>query len=184
MRTSTKRLPWLVLLPVAIGAVAAGYVSSSARATDPRNVTASGPMPEIDEPAITGGRVRSSELAGRPVLVNFWASWCGPCRREQPGLRRLAVRYDGRVSFLGVNWRDDPAAARVYLEEFSVPYPSVADPTGIIAHHFGVPYLPATILVDARGQMRYRLAGAQAETTLERYLEELLAEAEAPAVAR
>ncbi len=114
---------------------------------------------------------------GKVVLVNFWASWCGPCRREQPGLSRLWEEYRDRgVQFVGVNFRDDEAAALAYLEEFDVAYPSVEDPTGIIAHRFGVPYLPATVLVDAAGEMRLRLVGAQAETTLRGHIEDLLVE--------
>jgi cytochrome c biogenesis protein CcmG/thiol:disulfide interchange protein DsbE len=108
-------------------------------------------------------------------VVNFWASWCGPCRREQPGLQRLWQEYRDRgVQFVGVNFKDDPAAARAYVEEFGVTYPSVTDPSAVLAHRFGVPYIPTTILAE-HGEMDYRLLGAQTETTLRRYLEELLA---------
>jgi cytochrome c biogenesis protein CcmG, thiol:disulfide interchange protein DsbE len=110
--------------------------------------------------------------------VNFWASWCGPCRREQPGLQRLHEGYGGRgVQFLGIDFKDDPAAAQTYLEEFGVTYPSVADPSGRLAHEFGVPYLPATIMVDPNGQMRYLMVGAQPEEVVREYVDRLLAEA-------
>jgi hypothetical protein len=65
-----------------------------------------------------------------------------------------------------VNFRDDEAAARAYLEEFEVAYPSLEDASGSIAHAFGVPYLPATIVVDGTGEMRYRAVGAIEEDTL------------------
>jgi DsbE subfamily thiol:disulfide oxidoreductase len=134
-------------------------------------------MPSIDRLALKGSRVTPDQFRGRVALVNFWASWCGPCRLEQPGLERLSKELDGSgVEFLGINFMDDRAAALAYLDEFDVTYMSVADREGILAHRFGVPYLPATVLVDARGEMRYRLVGAQTETTLRRYLTELLAE--------
>ena len=172
----TRRLLLLALIPpVAVGFLAVAYLN---RETDTpgQAVEVSGPMPTISAPTLDGGRVTSDTYRGEVVVVNFWASWCGPCRREQPGLERLWGEYEPRgVQFVGVNFRDDPAAARTYLEEFGVTYPSVPD-DGVIAHRFGVPYLPATILVDGSGGMRYRLLGAQDEAVVRGYLEELLAE--------
>jgi DsbE subfamily thiol:disulfide oxidoreductase len=134
-------------------------------------------MPNIDRMALTGGRVRPEQFRGKVSLVNFWASWCGPCRVEQPGLERLSQELEAQgVQFLGINFMDDRAAALAYIDEFEVTYPSVTDREGILAYRFGVPYLPATVLVDARGEMRYRFAGAQTETTLRRYLAQLLEE--------
>jgi hypothetical protein len=79
------------------------------------------------------------------------------------------------VQSLGVNVRDDAARARTYLEEFNVTYPSVSD-EGLLSHAFRVPYYPATILVDRSGRMRHLLIGAQGETVVRGYVEELLAE--------
>ena len=140
-------------------------------------VEVEGPMPSIDRQALKGSRVTPERFRGRVAVVNFWASWCGPCRLEQPGLERLSQELEDQgVQFVGVNFQDDRAAALAYLEEFEVTYQSVADREGILAHRFGVPYLPATVLIDARGEMRYRLVGAQTETTLRGYLTELLEE--------
>jgi cytochrome c biogenesis protein CcmG/thiol:disulfide interchange protein DsbE len=72
-----------------------------------------------------------------------------------------------------VNFRDDEAAAREYVREFRVTYPSVTD-DGPLADAFGIPYLPATVVVDARGEMRYRLLGAQPEERVREYVEDLL----------
>ena len=142
------------------------------------SVETSGPMPALDEPAMRGeGRIRTEELRGKIVLVNFWASWCGPCRLEQPALERLSQEFDEEVAFLGVNFGDDRAAALEYLREFDVSYPSVEDRDGRIAHRFLVPYLPATVLVDRTGEMRYRLLGEQTEESFRRYLVALLREA-------
>jgi DsbE subfamily thiol:disulfide oxidoreductase len=134
-------------------------------------------MPRIDRAALRGDRVTPELFREKVTLVNFWASWCGPCRLEQPGLERLWGELQGNgVQFVGINFQDDRAAGLAYLDEFEVSYPSVEDREGLLAYRFGVPYLPATVLVDATGEMRYRLVGAQTETGLRRYLTQLLAE--------
>lgn len=155
---------------VALALVAALLLTacSSGAAAGPGGIVeVSGPMPELRGRTLQGGVLEPSDYAGRVVVVNFWATWCGPCRREQPELTTVQAEQgrDGAF-FIGVNFRDDAAAARAYLEEFQVPYPSLSDPSGAIAHRFGVPYLPATIVVDASGAMRFRAVGALDAPTL------------------
>jgi cytochrome c biogenesis protein CcmG/thiol:disulfide interchange protein DsbE len=175
----------LALIPVGI----VGLLWLVAAATPSQEpgaaIEVTGPTPQLSEPALTeeglavelpAGEVTPDYYSGKVLVVNFWASWCGPCREEQPGLQRLSEEYrDQGVRFIGVNFRDDAAAAREYLREFGVTYPSVQDRDGKIAHRFGVPYLPATVLSGADGQLRYRLLGAQDEADLRGYIEEILA---------
>jgi thiol-disulfide isomerase/thioredoxin len=159
---AVKRLPLVLSVALLLAACSGDVAEGPAGVSE-----VSGPMPELAGPTLDGGQLSPADYEGRVVVVNFWATWCGPCRREQPHLSAVEAEQgpDGAV-FLGVNFRDDEAAARAYLEEFEVAYPSLEDASGSIAHAFGVPYLPATIVVDGTGEMRYRAVGAIEEDTL------------------
>jgi thiol-disulfide isomerase/thioredoxin len=170
------RLALLAAIPVVLISLVWLVSATRERTLPPGSIVeVSGTMPAVEGQTLRGDAVSRDDYRGDVVVVNFWASWCGPCRQEQPGLQRLHEEYGGGgVTFVGIDFKDDPAAARTYLDEFGVTYPSVADGDGRLAHEFGVPYLPATILVDAAGQMRYLMLGAQPEDTLREHIERLL----------
>src|SRR5688572_2011096 len=127
----------------------------------------SGRMPAIEGATLAGGTLSTSDYAGRVVVVNFWATSCAPCRDEQPILSAAQSRAgDDGPFFIGINHREGADAARAYLDEFDVRYPSLGDPAGDIAFRFGVPFLPTTVVIDADGRLRYRIAGAIDEETL------------------
>jgi DsbE subfamily thiol:disulfide oxidoreductase len=138
----------------------------------------SGPMPPIEGATLAGdGRVEAGDYAGQVVVVNFWASWCAPCRREQPALEAISDRYrDEGVAVIGVNYRDDDDSARAYLREFGVGYPSVVDFPGTLLGRFGIPGLPGTVIVDASGEMRFRVLGTVNEELLEDLIDRARAE--------
>jgi thiol-disulfide isomerase/thioredoxin len=134
-----------------------------------RFVAISGPMPPLAGVTLTGERLDARAYVGKVLLINVWASWCGPCRREQPGLQALwrKLQPSGDVQFVGVDHLDNRAAALGWIARYAVTYPSFADPNGRIAGRFGVPFLPATVIVDRTGRLRYRLIGAQDPRFLE-----------------
>jgi cytochrome c biogenesis protein CcmG/thiol:disulfide interchange protein DsbE len=133
------------------------------------------PAPEFNAPTLAGGEVSSSGLEDRVVVVNFWASWCGPCRKEAPDLEATWRAYEGRrVQFLGVNFRDDEHAARAFEDEFGLTYPSAVDPSGSLAHKFGVLALPSTFVIGADGWIEYHFTGVVTEGLLRGALEDVL----------
>jgi thiol-disulfide isomerase/thioredoxin len=103
---------------------------------------------------------RIDALRGYPVVVNVWASWCGPCRFEFPTLQRLSARYGKRVAFLGVDTQDSDAAATTFLRDNPVPYPSYSDPGKEIADSLGAGLgLPDTAFYDRAGDLVYLKQG-------------------------
>lgn len=113
---------------------------------------------------------RLAELEGHPVVVNKWASWCGPCRAEFPFFAAQAEQRQDEVAFIGVDSGDSDADAAAFLDEFPVPYPSYKDPDLEVAEVFhGVAAFPTTAFYDERGELAYVKQGGYAS-------EELLAE--------
>jgi thiol-disulfide isomerase/thioredoxin len=140
------------------------------------------PAPQRTAPVLgeeDGTEAAVTDLAGAPGVLNFWGSWCGPCRTEQPELNVVAERFAGEVGFLGVNVDDPVPNATAFQREFDVPYPSVHDPAGSFAAAFGgigPSVMPSTLLVDPDGRVAARIFGSTDETELTVLLEQLLAE--------
>jgi cytochrome c biogenesis protein CcmG/thiol:disulfide interchange protein DsbE len=105
--------------------------------------------PDFELPTLSGGTLSSDDLKDHPVVVNFWASWCLPCREEAPLLERTWRRYrDEGVVFLGVNIKDAESDAKAFVEEFDITYPMVRDLDQELTRAFGVRGLPETFFVD------------------------------------
>lgn len=114
------------------------------------------------------------QLRGTPVVVNIWASWCGPCREETPALVDAARRYGREVQFLGVDHQDGRGAAQEFLRRYDVPYPSVFDSSGAIHRSLGFIGLPDTVFYDASGQIAATWTGPLTPEALRKNLEQLL----------
>jgi thiol-disulfide isomerase/thioredoxin len=115
-----------------------------------------------------------AQLQGTPVVLNIWASWCGPCRDEAPLLTAAAQKYGHQVQFLGVDILDQTGAAATFATEFHVPYPSVFDPTGDIRDGFGFLGQPDTIFFDAHGTKIKIVSGALTAQLLDAEIQRLL----------
>jgi len=123
-------------------------------------------LAELYEPGgvvIEGGtgayEERIAALEGHPVVVNKWASWCGPCRVEFPHFQQQAAKRADEVAFLGINSNDSTDAAETFLRGHPVPYPSFSDPDEEIAGSLGAPNFPTTFFYDADGELVHTRQG-------------------------
>jgi thiol-disulfide isomerase/thioredoxin len=120
--------------------------------------------PQVSGTTLTGGTFRLSADRGSVVVMNFWGSWCTPCREEAPVLGSLARHFaPDRVRFLGVDIRDDPASAEAFMRTYRISYPSLNDPNDLIALDFRSTAppagIPTTLVIDGSGQIMARVIG-------------------------
>jgi thiol-disulfide isomerase/thioredoxin len=170
----------LVLLAVLV-AGCAGNQSGQPQAGDTRFVAGDGKMqvfgvgerkaaPAIEGPTLDGGTASLAAHKGKVVVLNFWASWCGPCRAEAPVLKEVAAKTKGSVEFLGVDFKDRQADALAFERTEQTGYPHLFDQPGKVALAFQgtVPpaAIPSTLIIDKQGRIAARALGAVKYTDL------------------
>jgi thiol-disulfide isomerase/thioredoxin len=137
--------------------------------------------PDVSGTTLTGTRFRLSADRGSVVVMNFWGSWCTPCREEAPALGTLAQHFAGTgVRFIGVDIRDDPASAEAFMRTFRIGYPSLNDPNDAIALDFSgtVPPagIPTTLVIDRSGRIAARIVGQASYSGLKALITQAAAE--------
>ncbi|HXF83681.1 MAG TPA: TlpA disulfide reductase family protein [bacterium] len=160
--------PWVVVLAVAVIAVATAVaVGLRGRGERPGRLESAPPGPAAGPPApdfrlraFDGRSIGLSDFAGRVVVLNFWASWCTPCKEEMPTLERVWREFRGRgVVVLGVNVLDDRRQAEAFLQAFGITYPNVFDPGQERMLAYRVTGLPTTVFIDRQRRIRAHVAG-------------------------
>lgn len=176
-RRSRRRVRWIALgvglIVVLIVGVLAGAQLGEPRLADSPLVGKPAPTFELRS-LDSDTTLRNSTLSGRLYLVNYWASWCVPCREEAPVLQSFYERWSpSGVELIGIVYNDTEAAARRFRDEFSLSYPQVVDPKFESILEFGVRGIPETFIVDQRGIIMAHLIGAVREGTLDDVLEQI-----------
>jgi cytochrome c biogenesis protein CcmG/thiol:disulfide interchange protein DsbE len=161
---SLPSILWMVVPLAIVGLLAFGFLSSGHS------------RPQLGEPAppftlalLDGSQVALRDLRGQVVVLNFWASWCDPCRREAPELQQVWEQYQDRgVAFLGVTFQDARGASQAFIERFGLTYPNGVDERGRISQAYGVVAVPETFVIDRDGKIAFvHIGEVRAETIVQ-----------------
>ena len=125
------------------------------------------PAPAFALQLFGGAQWQLSAQRGHPVLINFWASWCPPCKAEMPIVQAGYERWHDRLSFVGIDVWDTPQDAQAFLQQYGASYPNGDDPAGKIAINYGLTGVPETFIVDAKGQVIQHYIGPLDATALD-----------------
>jgi cytochrome c biogenesis protein CcmG/thiol:disulfide interchange protein DsbE len=154
-----------------IGLLTFGLLSKGSSGIALGEAAPTSPLPRLEGE----GSGSLADYRGRWVLVNFWASWCIPCREEAPALERFQQRHgDARFTVLGVDSRDLSGDGRAFVRRFELSYPQLRDGNGDAAHEYGTTGVPENFLVDPAGRVRLLVRGPVSEEYLDRYVAPLL----------
>lgn len=143
---------------------------------DPRSIESpliGQPAPPFSLQDLDGNRVDLESLAGRPVVINFWATWCQPCIAEHPMLIEASRRFADRVHFVGIVYQDEPQLIRRFVAERGGWGPSLLDPGNRVAIAYGVYGAPETFILDTDGTVVEKMTGLLQWASLNSILEEL-----------
>lgn len=145
-------------------------------------VTVGKPAPPWSGTDLDGKPIALSNYRGHPLLINFWASWCGPCRAEQPALNAVADAYGARgFRIVGIDVRDNLEQAKIFRGELKMTYRSVFDQAARLGYAYQVDAPPSSVFIDAGGVVRFKITGELSEQDFRRIIEDkLLGDAKAP----
>lgn len=137
-------------------------------------IPAGAPAPDFTLVTATGEAVRLSDFRGRPVVLNFWATWCPPCRAEMPDLQALYdTGRDRGLVVLGVNLQESAVAVSAFATRYNLAFPLALDTDGAVARLYGILPLPTTYFIDATGRVRSRVQGQAPPAVLRRETDRL-----------
>jgi thiol-disulfide isomerase/thioredoxin len=142
---------------IRVGLLAAVATAAVAASSD------AGPAPEFALGALNGGKATLSQYKGQVVMINFWATWCGPCQQEMPLLDQMYKKYKGAgFTLLGVNVDKDAPPVKDLLTKKPVSFPVLLDPENKVSKIYRVNAMPSTVIVDRKGNVRYVHKGYKA----------------------
>jgi thiol-disulfide isomerase/thioredoxin len=184
-----EKQPWgilsLILLGLVVGAGIGAYllilngylhldwfdqfVGNSSQAS----IQVNKPVPDFEFVSMSGDPVHLDDLKGKPILVNFWATWCAPCKLEMPLIQAFADKYADELVVLPINADDDPAAIQKFIDELRLTMPVYVDKDGKVESLFHILGLPTTYFIDREGNLKKQHVGVMTEEQLHAYLVEL-----------
>ena len=137
----------------------AGLSEQSDRIVESGSVSVNSTAPIFSLPNLTGARVKLDDYLGKVVIVNFWATWCAPCKEEIPFLDEFSLEHPDTIAILGIAVSDSEESVRSFIEQINVSYPILIDETGVVGSTYHVVEYPTTYFVDATGIIRGKYIG-------------------------
>ena len=138
------------------------------------------PVPSLDAPApgfeltsLTGESIQLADYGGKPILLNFWATWCAPCRLEMPAFQSRFDKYQGELAVVAVNNAESPEDVQAFVDELNLTFDILLDPEAEVQRLYLVRGYPTSVLIDANGIIRIQHIGLMTEDQLDSYLQEL-----------
>ncbi|MBS1886726.1 MAG: TlpA family protein disulfide reductase [Actinobacteria bacterium] len=162
---AAPRARWAALAALVVAALVVAEVASGGGSTESGRAA-----PPLPSKALRGPAVNLAALRGKPALVDFFASWCGPCAEEAPTLRRLSAAMAGRATVVAVDWDDAGGPARAFVRRNAWTFPVLADTTGAAGESYGLVGLPTSFVLDPQGRIVATFRGPQSEAKLRRAL--------------
>jgi len=160
---------WVAVPLAIVGLLAFGFLSSGRGRPQPGE-----PAPEFSLALLDGSQIALRDLRGQVVVLNFWASWCDPCRREARDLQQVWEQYQDRgVAFLGVTFHDAKDASQAFVERFGLTYANGIDERGRISQAYGVVAVPETFIIDRDGDIAFVHVGEVQAEMIAQDLEDL-----------
>jgi thiol-disulfide isomerase/thioredoxin len=147
-----------------------GLSVQSVGIVDSGSVSVSSASPIFSLPDISGNTVKLDEYLGKVVVLNFWATWCAPCKEEMPILDQYGLEHPYSVVILGIAVGDSEESVRSYIEEMNISYPILIDKTGVVGSVYHVVGYPTTYLLDAKGIIRGKYIGLMTPRILQQNL--------------
>jgi cytochrome c biogenesis protein CcmG, thiol:disulfide interchange protein DsbE len=157
---------------VAVGALVVAVIVVAEVASGGGTDSNGRPAPPLPAKALRPPAVDLADLRGKPALVDFFASWCGPCAEEAPTLRKLSQNLGGEATIVAVDWDDAGGAARAFVRKHGWDFPVLADTAGTAGENYGLVGLPTSFVLDSQGRIVATFRGPQSEARLRQALRE------------
>lgn len=131
------------------------------------------PAPDFVLESLSGEQIHLAELTGKVALINFWTTWCGPCRLEMPAFQSRQERFSKNLVILAVNEQDTPEDMGIFMDELGLSFDALLDVDGLVHRQYLVRGFPTSFLVDADGILKVQHIGVMTERQLDDYLAEV-----------